>query len=86
MYVLISYDFLKSNDVSIHCLTNNYEKAISCYDDTIERYKYYNEDDDNCKLIELIEIENDFFNIEGFTFFWGLNHDKIKIIKSNNRE
>ncbi|MBU3733944.1 MAG: hypothetical protein FGM30_05530 [Candidatus Fonsibacter sp.] len=86
MYILISYDFLKSNDVSIHSITDNYDKAIKNYDDTIDRYYCYNEDDKHCKLIELIEIDNNFFDLEGFTFFWGLPHDKIKVIKSNNRD
>jgi hypothetical protein len=85
MFILISYDFLKSNDVSIHSLTDNYDTAINFYNDIIERYKYYNDNDDNCKLIELIQIDNNFFDIEGSTLFWGLNNDKIKIIKSNNR-
>jgi len=85
MYILTSYDFLKSNDVSIHSITNNYNKAIKQYNDTIERYEYYNDDEEHCKLIELIEIDNDFFDLEGFTFFWGLGHEKVNVIRSNNR-
>jgi hypothetical protein len=87
MFILISYDFMKSNDVSIHAITNDYNKAIKYYNDTIERYKFYNDDDNTCKLIELIQIQdNDFFDVEGFTFFWGIEHNKVKIIKSNNRD
>ena len=60
MYVIISFDFGNSNDVSINCITNDLEKASKHYKITLDYNKDYNKDDSKCKLIELIEIENDF--------------------------
>jgi len=60
MYLIISYDFGNSNDVSINSITNDLEKANKHYKIILDYNKDYNKDDANCKLIELIYIEDDF--------------------------
>ena len=86
MYVIISFDYGNSNDVSINCITNDLEKASKQYKITLDYNKDYNKDESKCKLIELIEIENDFFDIKGFTLYWGNIHSNAKILLSNNTD
>ena len=42
MYVIISFDFGNSNDVSINCITNDLEKASKHYKITLDYNKDYN--------------------------------------------
>lgn len=86
MYIIISYDFGNSNDVSINTITNDLEKANKYFKIILDYNKDYNKDDTNCKLIELIEIDNDFFDMKGFTLYWGDEHKNAKILLSNNKD
>jgi hypothetical protein len=86
MYLIISYDFGNSNDVSINSITNDLEKANKHYKIILDYNKDYNKDDTNCKLIELIYIEDEFFDMKGFTLYWGELHNNAKILLSNNKD
>jgi hypothetical protein len=83
MFLILTFDFQNSNDVNIVCLTKNLEKATVCYQRTVEKYVFYNLQSKNCLLIELIEIPDEFDDVNGYNFFWGIGHPDVKVIKSN---
>lgn len=88
MYIIISYDYRNSNDVSIHNITTNLDKSISNYKIIIDWNRDYNKADNHFKLIELIQVEEDFFNKDGFKLYWYKNEDftQAKILMTNNTD
>ncbi len=91
MYLLISYDLTNTNDTKIHLLTLNINKALDAYDNLVVKLDAFQKYDRayDCFLhhflIELLNIPDDFDDIEGFTLYWGDAHDHVQIIRSNNR-
>lgn len=85
MYILISYDLIDTNDTTIHMISNNLDKAYDAYEDVFVKLDAWIQDGIHPYLIELLDIEEEFFDLNGFTLYWGEKHDKVKILRSNNR-
>lgn len=79
MYQVISFDYAGSSNVSIHCLTPHISRANFSYDSVIELNQAEN------RIVELVQIEDDYFSAEGFTLYWGAPNEGIKVIRSTNR-
>jgi hypothetical protein len=86
MYLIVSYDYRISNQVKIHCLTNDLIKANIFYKKVIDDNKDYNKDDNHAKMIELIQITEEFFNLDGFALYRDELSENIKILKTNITE
>ena len=83
-FVVVSLDFGGSSDVKMHYLGSNLAKAQIIYK-TIEIESLKTADEKNfCKLlVDLLEVDDDFANVDGHTCFWPPCVDRkgVKIVK-----
>jgi hypothetical protein len=95
MYIVISFDFAGSSNVTLHAMTNDESVAHQVYEDQAAkpdsqiRSPSDLEHQDFHRLVELVEIDPEIFTSmdSTYTFFWENIHNipkGVRVIKTNN--
>lgn len=88
IFVVISFDFGGSSDVTLHACTTSYDNAIDVYEKLSSKYESYNlkmSEDGAAKLVELLEVPDGFCSEKGHILYWGDEITNVKILKTNNK-
>lgn len=80
MFIIVSYNLKGTRDQRIHCMTDNYDKAVQMYnfitiDDGNEKSRY---------CVELLLISENYENIKGHQFYYRSADKNIKVLRSTN--
>ena len=76
-YLVVSYEYPNgSADVKLHCLTVDLREALRCYVVVLRTPS---------RLVQLVEVTEQFSMEQGFTFFWGKETPNVRILESNNK-
>ena len=89
MFVLVSFDYGDSESVTLHAVTTDGDHAQELYERLAkreaERWPAPREEGPWHKLVELLEVQNDFASVNGAPLFWGASHPDVRVVRSNNR-
>lgn len=79
MYIIISYD-MRTRSVAVHGLSSDLNKSINRYNEVVKENYIYNSFEENCKIIELVEIDDEFYDLDGYQLYWTNDNNKKRIL------
>jgi hypothetical protein len=74
-YIVLSYAYENDSSVTIHCLVRDREQAVSLYTKIAS----------SPRLVELIQVPDNWTSEKGSTFFWGNPTEGVTVVASTNK-
>jgi hypothetical protein len=73
-FLVVSFDFGGTSNVTLHACTTNKEAAEAVYDKLAASFLSYNKDNKEhgaSRLVDLLYVSDDYVSDLGHTFYWG---------------